>query len=207
MNVENMLKVADYIENAPKEQFHMGAWFGNYFEDTVQECDTDTNEIIEYDSRDYWEDSPCNEMFDIQNFTRDAFPKQLNCGTTACIAGWAATTFYYEDRKKYDEFLEMCDTDYNSHSVGNFATEYLGLNDQEATNLFFCGVESIWTQVKEEYKFEFLPMINESWNIDNKHAADVLRRIANGELKLNGYNNINDEQNEWLVIPPNGNED
>lgn len=185
MNKENMLKVAEYIENAPKDQFHMGAWFGRYVEDYYDEEDPDFSNTI------VWEDAAQCEMIDVEEFVSDAIGKELNCGTTACIAGWAATAFYYEDREAFNDYLNGDDGYYSYKGVENFAKEYLDLNDAEANALFFCTDKSIWSQVKNQYGFQFHTGINESWDIDNKHVADVLRRVANNELSLTKYNWVN----------------
>lgn len=175
MNKENLLKVAEYIENAPKDQFHMGAWFGQY----EREINSDG-----YDDDIFWSDASDFYLNSVEDYTDKAIDKQLNCGTTACIAGWAATAFYYEDKEEYYDFCSQYDHDMGYSYVETFAKRYLELTEQEAQCLFFCNAGSIWYSVKDEYGFDFHPSVNESWDIDNKLAADVLKRVANGELKL-----------------------
>lgn len=162
-----MLKLADLIENADKDQFHLGCWFGQIDAETG-EWDTggkSSGEIGEYFSQE---------------------PNQLTCGTTACIAGWAVAMKYEFDEDLYIE-------DY----VENEAKRYLDLTERQADRLFFAGYKSVWAQYQHEYNFNVVADIVEEdgfisklqldpseWNVTNKDAAHMLRRIANGEIKL-----------------------
>lgn len=175
MNTDRILQVADLIENAPREQFHMGSWFGVYH----MKYATENSEL-----KDLWE--PDNEawnlmkdqnVFDVvgSNIIDSTVETMLKCNTTACIAGWALVGAYNSGFKySVDAAIPVA---YN-------AQVYLGLTDEEAQQLFYCEDNSVWAKVADEYGFEFdCHEVNE-WNINPKHVADVLRRIAYGQISL-----------------------
>lgn len=177
MNKERMLQVADLIENAPKEQFHMGSWFGNY----NFKYATERSELNEL-----WEPLPVkwdnlnpnySNLIDTLDRTivDDSIPTMLKCNTTACIAGWALVSAYNSGcRYSVDAALPVS---YN-------AQVYLDLTDVETQQLFYCEDNSIWAKVADQYGLDFNCSEVDYWNIDQKTAADVLRRIAKGELSL-----------------------
>ena len=93
-----------------------------------------------------------------------------DCRTVGCVAGW---TLAWAD-------IKLPST---SNKIVLLARRELGLTNEQAENLFLPYVGSVWWNVHEEY----------GWVTDNgyysdiitaKDAADVLRRIARGELEL-----------------------
>ena len=167
MNVENMLKLADAIENADKSQFHLGSWFG---------------EIVGEDQ--VWESTSFYRGRIGDLFSQ--FPNEMKCGTTACIAGWAAALKYNFDQKAYTE-----------DSVEDIAIDYLEITQWQARKLFFGNSDSVWAEHQEEYGYRVVgkeiedddtpywyDLDPDEWNVTNKDAAHMLRRIAKGEVKL-----------------------
>jgi hypothetical protein len=101
-----------------------------------------------------------------------------DCGTAGCVAGWTVALFS-------DNVDEVDDVGAESHA----AADLLDLNEHEVLQLFFPepnAVASVWARVADDYGWE-LPNSN-SWEwadqITAAQAADVLRRIARGELEL-----------------------
>lgn len=168
MNKETMLEIAELIENAPKEQFHMGSWFGEYPIDYLESEGID-------DWNKHWDSLPFSPSA-LKLVFNNNLPNQLSCGTTACIAGWA-----YADMKRKN--LPINDYD----SIEDLAREHLGLSRNEAKALFYCNTDSVWYDVARQYDFDFDPDFCESWNLESKKVADVLRRIANGDIDLSMY--------------------
>lgn len=168
MNKERMLRVADLIENAPKEQFHMGSWFGAYNLNKITADEADDWSSY-WDSVGYGEDT-------LKEVLSSCLPNELSCGTTACIAGWALVDMKNNNIDfSYSRYAEV------------LGAEYLGLSRQEAKALFYCNKDSVWYDVATQYGFEFDPDFPETWNINPKHAVDVLRRIANGDIDLSKF--------------------
>lgn len=177
MNKERMLQVADLIENAPKEQFHMGSWFGKY-DFTYATENSELKDLWQTDNVKWNNLSKRDEnIFDAveQQVVDKDIPTMLKCNTTACIAGWALVGAYNSNYKyAVDAAIPVA---YN-------AQIYLGLTDAEAYQLFYCEDNSIWAKVADEYKLDFNCSEVDEWSINPKIAADVLRRIAKGELSL-----------------------
>lgn len=186
MNVTKMLEVANIIENASPDKFHMGAWFGQLvpFETTDAYASLDYYEMEELEEVGIPEMSIENistyEMLDIV----DSELKTLTCNTTACIAGWTIANEFMNCENYKSEWLS------NPHSYASIeesAMNLLGITYQEAHRLFYINESSIWVDVAEDYNLPITDLyINntELWNIHPKVAADVLRRIALGELEL-----------------------
>ena len=185
MNKERMLAIADYIENADSEQFNMSAWFGKalpkYQYKDLELEDWDVDEDLQLiDGYDLW------DYDHIHHFVDGYSLNKLECGTTACIAGWT-NVYMFKKEQDYNDILEEHKvTPYviGHSAVAEIAAEYLGLTPAEADWIFFTNQFSVWMQYKEEYGFKDTVLVNSSTgiNISNKQAADVLRRIANGEI-------------------------
>lgn len=167
MNKERMLKLADAIENADKSQFHLGSWFGQ--------------RSIENDE---WSDMVSYRGEVGQYFSQ--FPNEMQCGTTACIAGWAVAMKFNFDPKAYVET-----------TVEDVAAEYLEINKGQAFRLFFANQNSVWADHQDEYGYRVVEKDIEDddciveydiepreWDVTNKDAAHLLRRIAKGEVLL-----------------------
>jgi hypothetical protein len=188
MNREKLLEIANAIENSPPENFHMGSWFGEEIRAVESETWWQLEEIGIH------EDQQVNQglaglvnMFDIVDVARDTV--KISCDTTACVAGWAVANEFFngrykEHRREYLESLRPSD-------VEPMAREILDLTPNEASQLFYLNRLSVWQRYAPEYQYgKDLPEgidleeVPELWNIHPKEAADVLRRVANGEIKL-----------------------
>ena len=167
MNKERMFELADLIENADKDQFHLGSWFGYR--------DPESG---------YW-NSESTYFGKIGNYFSQG-PNELTCGTTACVAGWAVAMKYSFDTSLYLDTVSIQDT----------ATDYLDLTTGQADRLFFAGPNSVWARYENEYSYSVTERMEEDgeviigqldpefWNVTNKDAADILRRIAKEEIYL-----------------------
>lgn len=199
MNKEAMLEIADVIEKAKPENFSMGSFFGETV--TISELyqyDTDGtyDDLLE---RGYREDDFINKSktsFVLEDFNKiiEDNSIKISCNTTACIAGWVVINQWLKDDNSfYDrEYIETRSVS----QVYTIATEILDIDYDQAAKLFYCEQNSVWEVLKHKYDFNFDTDIPETWNLDNKKVADVLRRIANGEIELTDeWIENNDEYN------------
>lgn len=99
MNVENMLKLADFLDNLPEKKFDMRQWFAERVEDKGL---GGLRKRIDH--------------FNVGN----------ECGTTACIAGWAATLAVPDLKDRSQRF-----------SIEGEARRWLGLTIEQSCWLFF----------------------------------------------------------------------
>jgi hypothetical protein len=200
MNKEAMLEIADVIEKAKPENFSMGSFFGER---------VTLSELYNYDSdgtyddlleRGYQEDDFLNTtkrsfaLEDLNQIIEEDGAIKISCNSTACIAGWVVVNQWLKnDNSFYDrEYIESRSVS----QVVTIAAEILGLTIEEAYNLFYCQYGSVWDVLKHKYDFNFDNDIPETWNLDNKKVAHVLRRIANGEIELTDeWIESNDEYN------------
>lgn len=190
MNKQMLLEVADLIENAPPEQFHMGSWFGELIPAKDYEEYEEIADLLEPD--DYIPE-PISFKYVINRSvdSADCSKLTLACNTTACIAGWTIVNDWFKSQDaEYKEVIENM----SSMSVIARAADLLELTNDEASQLFFCEWGSIWTKYQDEYDLEFNPEHCPTWNIHPKHAADILRRLANGEIKFRKPYDDDDEE-------------
>lgn len=170
MNKERLFELAEVIENAPPDQFHMGSWFGHL------SIDEDTAES-------YW-NSSCKVRGNLGgSFLNGPYLKELTCGTTACIAGWAYALKHNFDPSTYTE-----------DAVEEIARDYLDLTREQVNALFYANIGSVWHRYQDEYTYEVVTYDEEYdyeaetdpdyWNVTNKDAADILKRIARGEIHI-----------------------
>ncbi|MEY3376414.1 MAG: hypothetical protein RL463_724 [Bacteroidota bacterium] len=191
MNREKLLEVANAIENAPPEQFHLGSWFGQL----VEAQDSDNWEDL--DSMGYCADDIVGmgianpQVANLVELDNSLNRVNLTCNTTACIAGWTVANQYFMNSTTLSkEEIEGMSTS----NIESLARLILDLNGREAYRLFFYNDDSIWREVESDYGYgHFDDSYPETWNIHAKHAADVLRRIANGDLKLDDSNDTEEE--------------
>lgn len=122
-------------------------------------------------------DVEANEMYDA--FIDQDYGTKIDmnlCGTSACIAGWTIAMM----NGQYGIYFSFQET-------WELAAHYLGLTKSQAEKIFFYGKDSVWAEYAEDYDFNF-----DAWGdrgispdqITNKKAADMLRRIASGEVEL-----------------------
>jgi hypothetical protein len=98
-----------------------------------------------------------------------------HCNTAGCVAGWTLAWHYGDGA---DEF---------GGDEANEASLVLDLTESQQLRLFYPDRNpraSIWAQVADEYGWT--PSEGWEWahDITAAQAADVLRRIARGELTL-----------------------
>lgn len=179
-----MLELAEIIENAKPEKFHMGSWFGTYVSDVEESSNFDYMDeelisLLEGDNRVF--DSISD--FSIEKVVKPSSNKiNIACNTTACIAGWTiANQYFKENNPDSKDFYESI----KGYQMESAAREILDLTKEEAEMLFYCGEESIWYQVQDDYSFvNYDEKYEQLWNISNKDAADVIRKIVSGEYEL-----------------------
>lgn len=170
MNKENLLKVADAIEKSNDDKFYMGSWFGKLMDYNKQ-----TKEFA------YWSGYKAGELSEIvNNESLFSETKEMQCGTTACIAGWAFYTAMINNELSRN---------ISANSVKHFAMDYLDLGIDESSNLFFCERSSVWTAVMNDYDWTEFSEDPEEWVFPKADVVDLLRRIANEEVLLS---------NEWV---------
>lgn len=166
MNKERMLELANIIENAPPKQFHLGSWFGIYKENSF--------------GRNRW--SPLSYYDGKWDEIVSGSKNEISCGTTACVAGWAIAM-------KYD----FNPTHTPQEEIGREAAEYLGLTEDQMYRLFYADEDSIWAEFQEEYDYEvgekdwngyYTEYDADRWDITNKDAAHLIKRIISGEIEL-----------------------
>lgn len=182
MNTQKMLELADVLDKVEPKKFHMSSWFGKLIPAVEHDAYYELEEWFEEDdlipTHLSQKEVPAEEIISANNDV-----VSLTCGTTACLAGWAiANEFYLGNKSHYENYM-------NHDSDAQYeACKILGLSDEQAKRLFYCGYESIWEAVSDDYDLSFDTENPETWNIHPKHAADVLRRIVSGELSLNQCN-------------------
>lgn len=179
MNKEKFLEIADVLDRVKPSSFHMSNWFSEYIE--AEDHDYFETLTDYYDENDRIPSALNNPVIALKNGGIDKNSIYLSCGTAACVAGWVLVNEYFNGNK---EPLEWC----MENGTPNYqykAREILGITIDQAMRLFFCDELSVWNRLRDEYDFDFDPDMQETWNINPKHAAEVLRKIANGEIKIN----------------------
>lgn len=157
MNKERMLQLADFIEKLPPHKFEMEYWMG---EKTNRE-DNPNN---------WYTTTRAGTIEDHRGETVKEY-EPFDCGTACCIAGWAA--MLQNDLKPMAFFID-------DRTVEERGRDWLGLTDEQAQNLFFLGVQTVWTEYVGIFKYHFNIFEEQFENISNVEAAMVLRDIANG---------------------------
>lgn len=146
MNPTRLREIADLIEDAP-QRFSMADFFGQYVDDSGNPTD-------DPDGADNWlpvgQDESVVERFVVGE----------SCGTTACVAGWAAA--FYEPQR----LLE-------GEGVVDLGAEVLELTWKTCRSLFYSS--AFWRDVYPQTKFSALTA---------GQVADVLRCLADGTLQL-----------------------
>jgi len=173
MNKKAMLEIADLIQRSDAKSFHMGSWFGRNTE--FDDLDDDAQYEMEglgFGPGDKVNVSTYSSWLNMEDIVDQDFQNSLKCDTTACIAGWAVFNAWLQDKdRKFGQ-------------VQTEASEILDLSWLESKRLFFCEEGSIWDEVAHEYEFDYDRDHPETWDLPNIMVASVLRRIANGDLKL-----------------------
>lgn len=179
MNKDNMLKLASFLENVEPDRFRLEAWIGTiiWYEDGIGEV---------------------NPSVDLKKFTDNPY----ECGTTACIAGWATHLIYNEFTKEVPEeiqeirgmFHHFLSKKYDISEYRTFnenelipsaASRWLGISMDQANQLFYAGNKTLWQKYGSEFGFD--SDLNE-WNqISSKDAAEMIRGLVRGEFEFDNY--------------------
>lgn len=129
------------------------------------------------------------DLFDLTDFfePKDGVPEDemlpttgdqfvVSCNTTACVAGWAIVV-----AQNTTNYWEM--GGYHAHH--NTGRDLLGLTEQEANYLFYAGnPKSVWQRYADEYGWDWSCDPDDWSQITGYQAADVLKRIAKGDIEL-----------------------
>jgi len=144
MNPERMRAVADAIEESGR--FDYSAWAARLDIDDGRAigCVSTSKEL----------------RYDIGTLRK--------CGTTGCIAGWAATLAFEDDKHALGKRSNVM--------ISDMAQRYLGLNDREAFHLFHGEA-----MVKAGFYETGGDAMGQATAVE---AAKVLRMVADGEVKL-----------------------
>lgn len=182
MNKQKMLEIANLLDSVSPNNFHMSTWFGSlipaYQHDSYEEF-ADYVGFEELVPVTLAFNNTKGKAFDLSQDVVD-----ISCNTTACIAGWVVVNEMRLAKNKISSDSMLDELDNDPSDIQEFAKHVLDLTYHQCHNLFYCNDTSIWGRVYDEYEFDYDSNIPETWKIHPKHAADVLRRISNGELML-----------------------
>lgn len=194
MNKEKMLELADLLEKIEPESFHMSTWFGEIttFEAYENSQWIDEDIVETYNLQDKNLINSISSYYRVLDDTNDPEDKRIKiaCGTTACIAGWTIVNEYYTNS------ANRIEPEYGAYETK--AMEILGLSAFEAAQLFYCDWGSLWYRYADEYGLSFDTEQPETWgDVHPKHAADILRRLANEEIKFR--TKYDDDEESWSI--------
>lgn len=102
----------------------------------------------------------------------------LDCNTVCCIAGWAVAiknNFEVIDMNKYKNKQAE---DY--FSIKEEARQYLDLTKEQASNIFFPNLETLWDEIEDD-EIDYIYERNIYVGITNKIASKFIKDIANGK--------------------------
>lgn len=91
-----------------------------------------------------------------------------NCGTTACVAGWAVALTYPK-------------ADLRGLSIHHAGSNILGLTYFESEMIFIVADDTVWSQAKDQGIID-VPLEDDA--ITPQIAATVLRAVADGFLTV-----------------------
>lgn len=164
MNVDNMLRLADELESLPDYRFNIRFWFSSA---DLKPLDDGTISV-QYSPIDHKEDGRI-------------FIKKSECGTAACVAGWAMVLA--GDGVAVSKNLVY--SQYAASGAVTIAREFLGLTHYEADQLFYWDEFSIYNKYSEE-----LGLKKDRWeeidpsSITASDVAAALRLLVNGTFKF-----------------------
>ena len=167
MKTEKIKALADFIESIPARRFNILNWVSELL-----------GEHHSYYS--------ASEVLDINV-----------CKTAGCIAGWALAL---ENGGVIE--LPKVQTPDDAKAIVSRGAEILGLEFEQGTRLFYVDEESVWVEHINMYEHlldcyggddlewskedeeQLSNFLSDTSPINNKAAAFMLRKIANGEVKL-----------------------
>lgn len=164
MNIENMTRLANFLENIESERFNIAEW---------------VSFIERYDGG------------EIEYMSSDVISMNV-CDTAGCIAGWAVClmnggeVYILDDNYYESDYLSSMENKnaIRLAEVSRKAADWLGLTSWEAQRLFVPDGWSVWDKYASDYGLEKDNGMNFYSNIHPKYAADMLRRLANNEIKI-----------------------
>lgn len=172
MNVENMLALSYFLEGLDSDRFDLSDWASSGDKKLT------IKEFVSSENRD------------------------ISCGTSACIAGWAVYLLSLSTREHLKlpaiEVFHNSEHDYNEYRLDNeeylksfkyeaFAENWLGLTYKQSRTIFYGDEGSLWDIHSDDYDLNRLEDIDypiDVKSIHPKHAADLLRRLALGEISF-----------------------
>jgi hypothetical protein len=178
MNVENMLALSYFLEGLDSDRFDLRDWA-----------------------------SSGNKTLSIGEFVSSE-NRDISCDTSACIAGWAVYLLSLSTREHLKlpdiKVFHNSEHHYNEYKLDNeeylksfkyeaFAENWLGLSYEQSRTIFYCDEGSLWDIHSDDYHLnrmvediyvedDYTPIDIKS--IHPKHAADLLRRLALGEISF-----------------------
>ena len=180
MNKERILRLAEYIGKLPDHKFEMSHWLAVKDQNNLGWF---VDEVPTPWSKEFTEYNP------------------LDCGTVCCIAGWATAM--------ENDFKPIAIT-MNGFSIKDRAQMWLDLTSLEAQNLFFFGVNTVWTKFYRQCSYDFDEYEDSFLEISNKDAEFVMKAIANGEINIDqelDYNECVEEMREYGFYEEEENDD
>lgn len=127
-----------------------------------------------------WLNHPDNSKDQYGNYieSSDSFLYEpLNCGTTGCIAGWAVML---ENEFKPVSLLK------DGLNIQERASAWLGLTEDESSNLFFTGTDAIWSILVIDYglDLDYDPYEHSFGSMTNKQVSEAISFIVDNDLEL-----------------------
>lgn len=155
MNRENIQRVRDAISGADPRKFNMGIWLGPY------RADPGGRGVVDV----YFVESGEKQHTDPE------------CGTAACIAGWATAMRRQDEKKKLDFDLSPA-----------HAQEWFGLDNGEAYKLFYGqGITGAranrLSEISQEEGVAVLDILLETGKVDWQEALDRVQKAV-GQRRL-----------------------
>ena len=167
MNTYIVLKLSEYIEKY--DSFDMRSWIqisSDLMADAIDQkkiiaidCEKEEYKLFSdnYITVEELEEF-CDDVSDLEDYENSTFcgvssfnifqelgvEHKNECLTTACVAGWAVLM------KNNFEFGAKISS--NHTDISEIASDYLGITDGEAHNLYGCQKGSVWWLVADEYE-------------------------------------------------------
>lgn len=166
MNKERMIELAEFLESLDRDRFDLRSYFAERLHDE------DGFAIIN--------DQGEPEQFPISHKTFFKNEDIHSCNTTACIAGWAIAKFKHVlEKEVLDHFYSGCEL--------YVASNILGLEDHEAAQIFYADSASLWFRFAKYFGLDIAEdntSISKWYDVHPKHAAEMLRMLANEEISF-----------------------
>lgn len=166
MNKERMLQLADFLDSLDRSKFDLRCFFAE------KDLTEDGEVVFDYEGEEQ-----------IHGVTTRYFIRKEDegsCNTTACIAGWAI--YLFKEDLSQDQLRES-----NHISV---ASDILGLNSDEAPQLFYADRSTLWYRCSEYFGLDVADDLDSilRWSdIHPKYASEMIRMLVNEEISFTNY--------------------